>query len=72
MKPVAHDTRKLRVDIEEKRVSYSAKPKPIRQLYDIVCSPERDERNFQFLLAVKEVILNDLTTFDGHSMPVEG
>ena len=43
-KSVAHYTRKLRLDIEEKPESYSIEPKPLRRLYDIVNSPETDER----------------------------
>ena len=45
IKSVAHYTRKLRVDIEEKPESYSTEPKPLRRLYDIVNSPEMDERS---------------------------
>jgi len=45
IKSVAHYTRKLRVDIEEKPESYSTEPKPLRRLYDIVHSPEMDERS---------------------------
>jgi len=42
---VAHYTRKLRVDIEDKPESYSTEPKPLRRLYDIVHSPEMEGRS---------------------------
>ena len=42
-KSVAHYTRKLRVDIEERPESYSPEPKPFVRLYDIVNSSETDE-----------------------------
>jgi hypothetical protein len=42
-KSVAHYTRKLRVDIEERPESYGPEPKPFVGLYDIINSPETDE-----------------------------
>jgi len=44
-KSIAHYTSKLRVDIEEKPESYSTEPKPLSRLYDIINSPETDEKS---------------------------
>jgi hypothetical protein len=55
-KSVAHYTRKLRLDIEEKPESYSTEPKPLRRLYDIVNSPETDEK---FDIAIEKLSPRD-------------